>query len=226
MPTLLQYLDLFKESLSNSASHTTYRNSCTTIATFLEETGQSELSISVLIDFRTWLVEKQYAMATVNGYVHVFRKFLTFAMLKKQLPINTYEEILDYWRLMAPPVGKIERRTIDQKAINAILTYYEQPEDPLQSPDLAEKTMIYLRTRALVYTLAFTGLRINEALSLPIQPLRLFFHIWDETQFFETRIEGKGRKYRNHHSHAGVSLSCSRLDRGPIRLFPSNTQHG
>lgn len=166
--------------------------------------------------FEDFLLEEEKSLATIAGYKADANHFLNFIGKKvikdiKRNEINAYKDSL---RKRGLKVQTINRKLVSVKQFidfindrfdlgisvrvkqEKIQKQYSLKDEELMTQDDFEKLMDVIekagdiRTKALFQTMAFSGMRISEALQLRVD------HVEQKLELI-TDIKGKGGKYRD-----------------------------
>lgn len=161
--------------------------------------------MDVLENFKNYLIQNEKSEKTINAYLYDINEFFSFFKNKDinkfhNKDIVTYKEYLLYNRLLEPT--SINRKLI---ALQQFFTFCEITLNIRQVKVQKNNFLVNLiekkeldkllegidyykdfRAKALIYTLASTGMRISELLSLKV----------DVINKDSTKVLGKGKKIR------------------------------
>jgi integrase/recombinase XerD len=190
---VLELIDQYEGELSSNPSHSTYRATLPALRRFFSENERENLEVEDISAYRRYLSD-DYSKATVKLYVIVFKQLLKWAVAKGLLDGNFYLQMTSYYETMDSNRSPFIRRQIEPEDIVTILDAFNDLP-PAELPEL--RAIIYLRDRALVYLLAKSGLRVDEALSLDRFRFDEFFGNWNGRREMVLQVTGKGDKVRN-----------------------------
>jgi site-specific recombinase XerD len=164
-----KYLKAIENARSNN-TYKTYRQGINSYSKALKLNGidinspVDELSPSSILAFVNFSRENGVCSQTERLYLTVISNYFQFLLIEELSPINI-ERVKGLIKQYGRKTGK---RLIQfpQKAIERVIEYAEQHKPETNS--INSQNLIDWRNRALLLTLADTGLRINEAVSLKL----------------------------------------------------------
>lgn len=168
--TIQESIERYQAIVANSRSpktHRAYVQACTHFLALLRKLGvrpdispASDLTVEWVGRFITYL--KDYSVATERLYLTAIAGYYEFAVAEDHATINSasLRSILKRRQRKLP--GRIIQ--FPRENIESVLTYVDRI--PVSKPEDRVSRLIALRDRALVFTLADTGLRVAEACRL------------------------------------------------------------
>lgn len=182
---IANYLDIIRQSRSPRTA-TTYRNGLKFFSIVLAERHLPIETTNITAlneDAIGWLALalKDYAAATEQLYLTAVAGFYEYLAAEQLVPIN-----LPRLKLLIKKRSRKPRQRLPQFPMDAIDSIVLHLINTSNAPSEPSERLIYFRDRALLLTLADTGLRIHEACSLTRGDLD-----WNEAKAI---VIGKGNR--------------------------------
>ena len=199
MSIIQQYRNILPE---NTTTGNTYRSALAKIEQWYTIPDSEELrpiKENDLVDFVTFLREDGASESTIRLYISVFRKMLEWATAYKLLSPELYHQLEVNYKHGGKRRLYYRRPPINSDELNKILEYFAEAKHSSPTESSLERTrrLVYMRNRALLYTLATTGLRVSEGVALLREPFENLLSGWKGEANFILQIVGKGMKPRD-----------------------------
>lgn len=194
----LKEIKQFKQDLGESASQATYRHTCTALGRFVVTLDQDQpIHLSFFDDYVRFLLDEGKTGATIINYLTVSRKWLRWRVRTNKMTADLLADIEEQYKEMGTKVDPSDRRQIDREEIRVLIkAVADNVPIPLGQKE-AETRMVHLRTRAVILLIAFSGVRVSEAVSINRDPFDKFFYKWNGKSTMTLRIKEKGGDYRD-----------------------------